>query len=293
VTHDLRAELRNALLLLSACAVFVGGNIVMPSMFWRMVGERWLENTAMFFSGILVSEVTSLGVWTALSRLPWTYRGLLGAVMCAVFVSCFIVGMRIPAEPLVNAPIPRDVVFFLYGCAYAGWLASCCLLAWFRRYRGWKIHEGQDETESKPTQVTLAYLLALVTGSAGLVVLWRSTWPDAGPLLSADQLRAALESGVLAVYTLLLLVACVRLVLRGRDRRAAFIALLAVPIALGPLTLGCLALFDRDALHSQSSIFLYFYSFGVVSSTIPVLVCLRASEAVWRRVDGVPGKSPD
>jgi hypothetical protein len=256
--------------LVGVYAVFMLGNILLPTLFWRMNGVFWLECCAMFSNGVLTSEVALLGAWMALNNDRWTHRLLVCGLLLGSIATCFLIGLQLPEDGL-----PLEVGYFVYGLSIVGWGVSWFSLALCRRYFGWYI-DRSHAPPSKPTktQVSMFYLLVVITAIACLIAMVKAVMPstNAG---SPGLAEGALLSGIFMLYTLMLFIPSFWLAMRVPTPYWVLLPLMLVLLVVGPITMASLKFKNSGRFDAEEVTHFYMYSLGFIASVSIVFWSLR------------------
>ena len=267
-----RAVFRNARWIpwIVVFVVFAVGNILIPQLFWRMRPgvTEWL---AMFFNGILVSEIAILTLWSALACMSWASRIAVSFLVLVCIASTYIAGLRLP-----DSGLPIQIAIIIYCISILGFVCLNTPLSILRLTRGWKLIGPTDsETSKNQSQFSISFLLAIMTMVAILYTIVRASLPTASESMPPIW-QLAVASIVYAIYSILLLLPSFYLGFGPKHRWAAFIALVLQFVFVAPLVIFCLKYFAGFLFNTNLTFDFYAFSLGYVISIVSVTLGLRA-----------------
>ena len=251
--------------------VFAVGNILIPQLFWRMT-PGITELLAMFFNGILASEIAILTLWSALACIGWASRIAVSFLTLVLMASTCIAGLRLP-----DSGLPVHVAIIIYCISIVGFVCHFIPLSILRLTRGWKLtRPGDLETSMKQSQFSISFLLGITTMVAILYTIVRASLPTAASQGMPPIWQLAVASFVYTIYSILLLLPSFYLGFGSKHRWLAFIALLLQFLFIAPLIISCLTYFAGIRFDANSTFDFYSFSLGYVTSIVSVTLGLRA-----------------
>jgi len=251
--------------------VFAVGNILLPQVFWQMRRgvTEWL---AMFFNGILVSEIAILTLWSALASMSWASRIAVSFLTLVFIASTFIAGLR-----LADSGLPIQIAIIIYGISVLGFVCLNIPLSILRLTRGWKLMgPGDSETSKNQSQFSISFLLGITTMVAILYTIVRASLPTTSESGMPPIWWSIVVCIVLTMYSILLLLPSFYLGIGAKRRWAAFIALVLQFIFVAPLVIFCLTYFEGIQFYADYTFNFYAFSLGYVTSIVSVTLGLRA-----------------
>jgi len=252
-------------------AVFAVGNILLPQLFWQMQ-RGFTEWLAMFFNGILVSEIAILTLWSALSCMSWASRIAVSFLTLVFIASAFIAGLRLP-----DSGLPIQIAIIIYGISVLGFVCLNIPLSILRLTRGWKLMgPGDPETSNNQSQFSISFLLGITTMVAILYTIIRVSLPTTSQSGMPPVWQITVVCIVYTIYSILLLLPSFYLGFGSKRRWAAFIALALQFIFVAPLVIFCLTYFAGIRFNTNDTLDFYAFSLGYVTSIVSVTLGLRA-----------------
>lgn len=266
-----RDELENWLYLAGIYAVFMLGNVSLPTVFWQMNGRFWMESTAFFLDGTLAAELGILGVWMGLSDVRWLHRLLGCGVLLGMSATSYLLGLQFADA----GDLPVEAALMIYGIALGSWIGTWFVLAIIRSSFGWHIGSVRARSSVEADkQVSIRYLFVATTSMAVLTAMVKAAMPSTSA--GNGSLPAfAFAAGIYVVYSLCLLIPCCWIGLKRPVPYRLIPVLMLEIYFLGQLTMQCLAWCLKGTFNWELTAYFFIYSCGFVISALAAFAVLR------------------
>ena len=251
--------------------VFAIGNLVLPSVFFNFgSSDRWII-LALFFDGVLASEVAILASICVLRTADWQVRLIAGVFGLAGLATTLVLGLSI-ADP----QLPIQVAIIVYCIAVAAYNAVAIGSYFVKKRTGLKMEHGYGtQTISQRKQYSVGFLLGVMAVVAVLISIVRASLPAHNPGGGPPIAELIMFSGLFMIYSIMLFVPSLAIgIAKGHTIRWIG-AVIFTMVVIGFVVMQSLALVNRSPFPMDGYVYFYSYSFGFVTSVVAVFGWFR------------------
>ncbi len=255
--------------------VFAIGNLVLPAIFFNFASSnRWMI-LALFFDGVLASEVAILASICVLRTADWQVRLIAGVLGLAGLSTTLVLGLRI-----ADSQLPIQIAILIYCIAVAIYSAVAIGSYFVKKRTGLKMEHGfGTQTISQKKQYSVGFLLGVMAVVALLISVVRASLPAHNPAGGPPITEFILLSGLFIIYGIMLFVPSIAIGIAKGSTIRWIGAVIFTMVVIGFVVTQCLAQVTRRPMQlpmqTEDYVFFYSYSFGFVTSVVAIFGWFR------------------
>ena len=251
--------------------VFAIGNLVLPSVFFNFASSnRWMI-LALFFDGVLASEVAILASICVLRTTDWQVRLIAGVFGLAGLATTLVLGLRI-----ADSQLPIQIAILIYCIAVAIYSAVAIGSYFVKKRTGLKMEHGfGTQTISQKKQYSVGFLLGVMAVVALLISVVRASLPAHNPGGGPPIQQLIMFTGLFMIYSIMLFVPSMAIgIAKGRTIRWVG-AVIFTMVVIGFVLTQSLAQLSPSPMSTDDYVCFYAYSFGFVTSVVAIFGWFR------------------
>ena len=251
--------------------VFAIGNLVLPAVFFNFASSnRWMI-LALFFDGVLASEVAILASICVLRTADWQVRLIAGVLGLAGLATTLVLGLRI-----ADSQLPIQIAIIIYCIAIAAYCAFAIGSYFVKKRTGLKMEHGFDtQTISQKKQYSVGFLLGVMAVVAVLISVVRASLPAHNPSGGPPITEFTLLSGLFMIYSSMLFVPSMAIGIAKGSTIRWIGAVIFTMVVIGFVVTQSLAQLIPGPMSTDEYVCFYAYSFGFVISVVAVFGWFR------------------